>query len=464
MSTGSLETARGPQNQAMILTAGAALAVCAGLLFGLSQQMVSLLQLAVLGASGLAVAGVILWRPGLGIPLMLVALSFDVAGRVGGSVTAYQLLLLLTAAAWVLRLVARDEEAMPEFTAVDLGMVALFAAAFWSLPTSLDRADTMVAIVRIGFVYVFYLLCATYLRQKRWMDLSFAVLVGAGAFHSAIAFLQTRMPGLGLGTAVNTLGGDDSALRGSAFFDDPNYLAAMLAAAILVALFKLVASRRWSHATLWAVGAGICLLGLYATFSRTGMVGVAVGLPFVWLVAPKGRKRWVFAALAAAVVIVLLAAPGVIVERFADVAGPSADTSSATRYYMAISTTEIIEDNWVFGTGLSAFDEAYPAYRIAGSNYSVTRPHQLPLALWAEMGIAGIFAQIALTLAAVWVVWTTRRGGLSLEQGIGIALVCSFAVQSLFQYLLYFEYVWYSLAVLVAASMAKKSRLEESHA
>lgn len=464
MSTESLQIAPGPRKQGMLLVVGVLLAVCAGLLFGLSDQMVTVLKLAVLGVIALTTAGLVFWRPGLGIPLMILALSFDVAGRVVGSVTAYQLLLLLTAAAWLLHLLVRDEKAKPEFTAMDLGMLALFAAAFWSLPTSLDQGDTIVAIVRIGFIYIFYLLCATYLRQQRWMDISFIVLVGTGVFHGAIALLQTRLPGLGLGTAANTLSGDDSVLRGSAFFDDPNYLAAMLAAAILVALFKLVAARRWSRALLWTAAAGVCLLGLYATFSRTGMVGVAVGLPVLWLTAPAGRKRWVFAALALAVAVVLVAAPGVIVERFADVAGPTTDSSSATRYYMAISTTEIIEDNWVFGTGLGAFDQAYPAYRIAGSNFSVTRPHQLPLALWAEMGIAGILAQIALTLAAIRVVWVTREGGLTLEQGIGVALVCSFAVQSLFQYLLYFEYVWYSLAVLVAASMVKKKRLEESHA
>ena len=77
-------------------------------------------------------------------------------------------------------------------------------------------------------------------------------------------------------------------------------------------------------------------------------------------------------------------------------------------------------------------------------------------------------ADFLLTFAVVRHVWAARLGGFSLEQKIGIALTASFAVQSLFQYFLYFEFVWFSIAVLVAASTVKlaasSSEMEESYA
>jgi O-antigen ligase len=452
--------------QVTVVAAGLVLAVLVGLLFGSFDAVLSVAALAVVGVVALVVAAAVFVEPGLGIPFMLVTLSFDIAGRVG-PVTAYQLVLLLTATAWALRLFQGDPRAKPELTLVDLGMAALFFAAIWSLPTSLDRGDTMVAIVRIGFAYVFYLLCSTYLREQRWMDMALATLVGAGVFHGIVALGQARL-GIGIGTATDHVSGPNSPLRGAAFFEDPNYLAAMLAAAVLVALFKLVAAESWPRAGVWAVAAGVCSLGLYATYSRTGVVGVAIGLPILWLTAPKGRKGWVFAVLAAGAAAVLVASPGVVLDRFSTIAGNNADASAMTRVYMAASTTEIVRDYWMFGTGLGAFDMAYPAYRVAGSSFSVIRPHQLPLALWAEMGVAGLFAQLLLTFAVVRHVWAARMGGFSLDQRIGIALTASFAVQSLFQYFLYFEFVWFSIAVLVAASTVKlarsKAEMEGSYA
>lgn len=448
----------------------ALMAVVATLIgLGLGRQATaSYVYLAFAGCLGLAAAVLILWKAELGVPAMLFAASFDVGGRVISqpvSLTLYQIALLLTLVSWGVRLLGGDRAVRPRFTLIDAGLALLLFAALWSFPNSLDKSDTMTAAIRLVFIYLFYVASATLMRRQWVLDAALAAVVVSGCLHGAIALAQTRISGFSLGNTSVTLGGPNSPIRGSSFFDDPNYLAAFLSAAILIALLRAVHANGARPVLLWLAAAGVCGLGLYATYSRTGIVGVAVGLPIIWLTAPAGRKKWIFIAGAFGLMAVFAVSSDVIISRLANSGSPDADTSIATRYYMLESTIAIIRDYWAMGTGLGAFDVAYPAYRLAGSSYSVIRPHQLILALWAEMGVAGLLAETFITFATVRLTWITWADELSFGQKVGIVLVLSLAVQSLFQYFLYFEYVWFSLAVLAAASVVKVARPSEvSHA
>ncbi|HHJ99292.1 MAG TPA: O-antigen ligase domain-containing protein [Actinobacteria bacterium] len=172
--------------------------------------------------------------------------------------------------------------------------------------------------------------------------------------------------------------------------------------------------------------------------------------------------------------------PEAVIGRFTTLTDVDSDQSAATRYYMITSTLEIIRDHWAMGTGLGAFDMAYPAYRIAGSSFSVIRPHQLPLAMWAEMGIAGLVAEITITLAVLRTAWTSIRAQgssaipngmvdllaeagdrLTLGQKAGLAIIASYAVGSLFQYFLYIEYLWFGVALLAGSTIARAALSSE---
>jgi O-antigen ligase len=111
----------------------------------------------------------------------------------------------------------------------------------------------------------------------------------------------------------------------------------------------------------------------------------------------------------------------------------------------------MIRDMPVFGTGLGAFDQAYPLYRRPGTLVKITKPHQLPLGLWAEMGLGGLLAELALA-GAIAVTFVRRRpdGWTDLE-ALAAAGVAALLTQTLFQYYLYFEYPWLYLALSVVA-------------
>jgi O-antigen ligase len=124
---------------------------------------------------------------------------------------------------------------------------------------------------------------------------------------------------------------------------------------------------------------------------------------------------------------------------------------------MAQSTVEMIGDYWVFGTGLEAYDEAYPIYRRLGGRKDILEPHQLPLALPAEMGVLGLIAEVVIVLGVGIEMFTRRVRGFDAWESVALAGLVALLVQSLFQYYLYFEYLWVFLALTVAASRLSRS-------
>jgi O-antigen ligase len=395
-------------------------------------------------------------RPEHGIVLMLLALPLDIAGRIVAepvAVTVYHLALLLMLAAWAWAWLRDPAGWRPRFSALDVGIAALVAAALWSLPGSLDRSATVVAIIRLAFLWLFSLSVVTFVRDGKAAGRLIAVLVSTAALSSVLAFAQYTLPGLTLGsTHLDMDQGVVVRVRPSAFFDDPNLLGTMLSLAVIAALGMAVHAKRWTHAFGWLVLAGVCSGGLLVTLSRTAWFGVVLGVVILILTAPGRRRVWLAGASLTIAVAGMLLAPGAIVSRAASIVDIQRDSSIRTRYLMAGSTLEMIEDDWVYGTGLAAYGKAYPAYRRVGAIESITLPHQLPLAMWAEMGVPGLIAELLIVGAIVYVMRHRRHKRWNVYESIGVAGLLAALLQSLFQYYLYFEYLWLFLALTVAAT------------
>jgi len=415
----------------------------------------------------LVVGTVVVRDPQKGLYLMLFALPLDAAGRIITSpvtVTVYHVALLLTLGSWLLHLLGGQEDFRPAFSAVDVGIAALVAAGLWSLPGSLAPSATLIAIVRLVFLWLFFLVFVTFMRDERTADRVLALLVITAAASSLLAVVQYVMPGLSIGVVhTQGLGGGATLSRPAAFFTDPNFLAAFLSVAVISGIGRAVHSERMVEALSWLAGAGAAAVGLAITLSRTGMVGVAVGVLVLVVTAPTRVRAKLIGILAASVVIIAILAPSAVIDRVQSIGAVGTDASEATRVYMVGSTVRIIGDNWVFGTGLDAFEQAYPPYRHPGSLWSILKPHQLPLAMWAEMGIAGLFAELAVIGGVVVVIRRRTHSGWNAWECIGMAGLLALLVQSLFQYYLYFEYLWLFLALTVAATRFKHVAEEVSN-
>lgn len=391
----------------------------------------------------------------VGLVLLLLVIPLDVAGRIITSplvITAYHAVLLLSLASWAWHLVRDRGRVHLELSPVHFGAFALLAAALWSLPFSLDRQATMIATIRLGFAVALFMLFAHHLREERVAARVIAALVATSAASSVLAVVQYFFPSLSVGK-THTLGsGMDMVSRPAAFFSDPNYLAGLLSVGIVAAACRAAHARDLRAAAPWFLGAFVSSAGLMITLSRSGWVGVGIGLAVAALTSPRRRRRGFVALLLAAVALAVALSPGAAVDRLKSIGDVSADASVSTRWLMYGSTLDMFRDNWVFGTGLDAYEKAYPAYRRVGSRLDILRPHELPLSLPAQTGVVGLLAELAIVTGVGREVLRHRGREWGVWGSLSVAGLAALLAQTVFQYYLYFEYVWLFLALTVVAA------------
>jgi O-antigen ligase/glycosyltransferase involved in cell wall biosynthesis len=399
-------------------------------------------------ACGAAVAWVAR-EPRLGLIAILLALPLDRFGRLIESpviLTAYHSMLLLTLASWGWSLLRRRESL--RLSAVDLGMGALLFAAVWSLPLSLARGATAVAVVRIGFSAALVLLFANLASDARWLRRLAAAFAVTAVLSAIAAVAQYSVPGFPIPMIDAVVLADGTKVwRASGLFEDPNFLGAFLGLAVVAFAGAAAHARAWAKAALWLAAAGMCAGALALTLSRGSWVGTLVGLVVVALTAPGARRTPILAAGAALLVAAALLAPTAVRERAISSASVTTDASAATRLQLYGSAASMARDHWLFGVGLGAFDKAYPRY----GGGRIVKPHEVPVSLVAQTGLPGLFAEVAIVLG-IAIELRRRRGTVrSVYGSVALAGLASLGAGMLFENLLYVEYVWVFVALAVVA-------------
>ena len=339
-----------------------------------------------------------------------------------------------------------------------LGLLPL--AGLWSLPMSLAPGQTLASIARLLMLWAAALVVSRSLASRRAVRTAVIAFVAAAVPLALFAFAQWLAPDVVIGSMHRSGGASATLIRPAVFYMDPNFLAAHLVLASLAALWLVGSARRW-----WLpVATAVASLGAVAiTFSRSAWVSAAAGLA---VLAAIGNRRVRLAAAGVVVTAALggvaLLGPAAISDRALSVFETQSDRSNMTRMQMARSTLAMIADRPVFGTGLKAFDVAFPDYQLPGGNPAVTHPHQVPLAVVAETGVAGA---LALALLLVTGLAAMRSAGRDPE-GLGGAVtagIIALGAGSLFQYFLYFEPAWLYAGLLAAvAAVEADARTGES--
>ncbi len=441
------------------LAAAAFIGVLGGL--AAAREMQTLL---IAGIAGIAFAAIVARRFEVGVFALLLTLPLDIYGRIISNpipLTAFQVVLVATLVAWALRILT-DARHWVRISAMDLGVLALVFAAFISATFSVAPGDTLYAAVRVVFLWLFMLLVENGIREEKQLEQYFGVLIATAVFFGLFGFAQQYVPGFDFGSTHQNLALDGSVnlSRAAGLFEDPNMFAGYLSACFAAAFaFAVHAQNRTRMLVLLGATAAIGI-GLVVTFSRTGWVGAAVGAVVVALTAPKGRRGRIIGGGLALVLAVMLLAPGQVAERAASIFDTERDLSNITRYGMYVSTVDMIEDDWVIGTGLAAFEQVYPEYRQPGTILSVRKPHQLPVAFWAEMGVFGLAAEILLIAALGALFWPRRGRPWTVFEAASLAGLLTLLAGTFFQYYLYFEYLWLFVALCVVSSRLARMKLK----
>lgn len=359
-----------------------ACAVVVGGTFALSAYSVHLLAvpLALLMA---ALAIVSLSRPEIGLAVAFLLLSLN-SGMISGQPwlpgTAWTGFLLVASLTGRRR--SGTGLTAPGLAALAFGLVVMLGLVLSGDP---GPAVPVLRSVTTGVVLLF--LVSSQVRTREQVQWVTGGLVGAAGLIGGYATWQyLRGSDSSVGFITDT---GELVSRVTAGFGQPNQLAGFLV--LLVALAAGGALLPGSRRALYAVAVAVSVVGVYASFSRGALLGLAV-LPLVFL----GRRR---ALLLAPLLLVafLVATPGLARERFETLTQGGGEVADRVDFWRTAGS--LWADNPLFGVGPGGFGEAYAEARVPGKRFlpaTTFKPpphaHNLELNLLAEQGVVGFLS------------------------------------------------------------------------
>lgn len=309
-------------------------------------------KLAIAAAVGLSFAGLVVANITVGLCLFVVISFLEVLGNVGGSIGVTKAFGLLLVASWFAA-VSTQNEAENDFVTAHPTMtyvLAVFVA--WST-LSVLWAESSSAVINASFRYfqdlLLILIVFTAIRKREhavWMTSAF---VGGATIAGVIAIIYHPSASM------------YDVARASGTVGDPNELAAVLVAGVILAGVLVALFKRSPLLRLAAAGAVlICALGLFITFSRGGLVALGCAMLASLFVAGRWRPVMVTTILTVAVLGV---------GYFAFFA-PQASRDRITKLDGGTGRTDI----WRIGGRMVS---AHPVRGVGSGNFQLTSGHYL---------------------------------------------------------------------------------------
>ena len=365
-------------------------------------------------------------------------MSWDVAGRV----TLVDLLELLFVGLFLLDRIVRRDSRLSAASTVTLGFVLLLVSVhlcgFLGLDTTQAVDQWTKGIVK-WLIFAVFLVCAiTHVARRGealWWRVAGAFTLGV-VLSAAYGILQTavrtatgveldaivlkpifpgaRALGANLYGVVSTydqygVTGQAAVYRLTGFSEDPNHLGVMAALPLLF-LTALIVGTRTRHRWLLAGLAGILLVAVLLTQSRSGLLGIGIGVLMLlgWY-----RRRFFNAPVVVALVV--LAAGGLYVasaktaqlEQLIKSRTSTTDRSSQAHVEFYGLIVPVLEQSPLFGIGINNF-AVYYQFQTGRADFG---PHSFYVATLTEMGIVGALVW------AVFLLWVASRLRVLLRAG-----------------------------------------------
>ncbi len=276
-------------------------------------------------------------------------------------------------------------------------------------------------------------------------------LVAAGTLVALYGVYQYVFNKLGTDTWVDEEMFEDISGRVYSTLQNPNVLAEYLLLVIPLAAACVFTAKSRLKGFMYLCSCGIMCVCMVLTFSRGGWLGLifAAAVFLVML-----DRRFILLGIAGAVLLII-AAPDVIVQRFTSI-GNLSDGSTSYRVSIWLGTIQMLKDYWLtgIGPGTAAFNMVYPHY---GYN-TITAPHShnLFLQIVCDSGICGIVIFLILIIVFIRMVGsanaketdrTAKIFQISSMSGIG-----GFLLQSMTDYSFYNYRVMYLFWMFIALS------------
>lgn len=383
-------------------------------------------------------------------------------------------------------------------------LLLLLAFLFSQRPGQASRATAIPRLLGVTGVYAAFLLSSTFwaadprpvfagtisllktllvvvtvvalISDVRLLRLAVWSLIIAGSVLAVLSIQQHLTGGfaqdyLGFAQApVRNIAGDTDAPRVAGPIGDPNSFAQMMVVLVPLALERFVNERRRVIRLLAAAAAAVCGVTTILTFSRGGLLTLAVVLGLFLIRHPPRLRHLILAAVL--LIILVPALPKAYTARATSVmdALPGSRTSSSDEVIQGRSTLmtialDMVRDHPVVGVGLGNYVVRFPEYnrRYGLPPYLGMAPHNLYLELTSETGLVG-FGFWGLIVASAFQGLARRRSEDPGDQAVGhmayglrLALI-AFLVNSLFLHGSYPMAFWLLVALSFAAGQIGPGR------
>lgn len=343
-----------------------------------------------------------------------------------------------------------------------------------SLLYASESDRTVEALLNYADGVVIVLVMTLHLRTSRDLERTLWAIVGAGGILASLAVYQQLAGGVD-----QTFGGfsrvelrniyDRTAGFRSEGPVSANYFALILVAVVPLAVERVLHARRGRTRWLAAGIVGVSVAAIVFTYSRGGLVALAMCCVPMLVWVPRGRLvPMLFTGGVAAVVLAVFVLPADYMERVRALTQVVAatqgdvprDNALRGRLSEVTSAAMMFGDHPIVGVGYGNFEIHYPRYAQQlglDARREERQAHSLYLEIAAETGLVGLLAFGVLLLGAGAGVVRGRHGlaeagdfvGERLATGFGIALL-GYLAGSVFLHLTYPRYFWLLLGVALS--------------
>jgi hypothetical protein len=408
--------------------------------------------------------------PGVVLLATLFSVTFEkVHWSIGGDLALADILTIL----FLLSFALTTRGPVPKTVAILLGFFAAFLlvylAGFFDLGTKQSLDQFTKGMVKFVLHFLFLAAAVAYLVQRgRWFYWRavgwFTLGLVANCVYGILQLLSAKAghnldktllsPLTGGASSINVYGqvGGQSVYRPNALTGDPNHLGIMLIIPLLSLLPVYLRMERGRLKTWLALTLAFMLVILLATLSRSGLLGLGVGL--LVLALPYRRYLWTRALLLplAGVAVVLAYVLysrwsyfSVVLRSRVQTGGASSSAHFAVYHFIP----QVIHSQPLFGLGLNTFS-VYYEFVTGKTNWG---PHSFWVALIVETGLVGLVLFICFLRYVYLRLLAGRRLGDSLPRALAYGLTAALTgtIAANFFYLTMSFYYFYAFVALALA-------------
>lgn len=297
-------------------------------------------------------------------------------------------------------------------------LASYVASSSMALPAA-DRSVADLGLLRLASMIGILLIAGDGIRRADRFHILMRRISFAGGIYASLGLFQFftgitlvdswSFPGLSTDTTIS-IGERGGFVRALSTAIHPLESAVVLVMILPIALTIAVHDRKLSPVWRWFPTVAILLLSVLSV-TRSALLGVVVVFLVLFPTWPRTVRQWMGIGLGFGSIAVYVGVPGMagtIIGMFT-----SEDSSITSRTDSYSTALDFVDVSPLFGRGFGTF---LPAYRILDNQF---------LLQTVETGFVGLFALVALIVAACWCAARARKWQDPLMRGLGWSLLAA---------------------------------------